>query len=174
MAKEKTEIIKPKREEKEKKSLITPIIYFILGIVLAFKSNEAVTLVFYVLGIFVILFGIKSLITYYKNKEIAQFGNMHLSLGIISIILGILLMALSSALETSIRYVLGFFLIFIGISRLLSDYSYHQYKNIRSLSNILLIICGLFSIFVSNVILVIIGCILIGNAIILFWDYLKN
>jgi len=174
MVKEKTEIIKPKQEEKEKKSLLTPIIYLILGVVLAFKSNEAVTLIFYVLGILVILFGIKSIITYYKNKELAQFGNINLSLGIISIILGILLMVLSGALEASIRYVLGFFLIFIGISRLLSDYSFNQYKNIKSLSNILLIICGVFSIFVSNIILVIIGWILIANALILFWDYLKN
>ena len=45
----KTEIIKPKKEMKEARSLLSPIIYLVLGILLMFKSNEVVELLFYVL-----------------------------------------------------------------------------------------------------------------------------
>lgn len=173
----KTEIIKPKKEKKinkENNSLLTPIIYLILGVILAFYSNEAVQLIFYALGILIICYGLKSLVTYYQNKNLAQFKNINLSIGLFSIIMGILLIVLAGALETSIRYVLGFFLIYMGISRFLTDYSFGTYKNWKSLSNLVLVILGIYSIFVSNVIFVIVGWILILNAGLLFWDYLKH
>lgn len=174
MSKDKTEIIKPKREEKENKNVLTPIIYLILGFILAFKSDEAVKLVFYILGIMVIIYGIKSFITYYQNKDNIQYKNINLSIAIMSILIGSLLIILAGALELGIRFVLGFFMIFIGISRLLTDYSLGNYKNLGSMSNIVLIILGIFSIFVSNVVLVIIGWILIINALLLFWEYFKS
>jgi uncharacterized membrane protein HdeD (DUF308 family) len=170
----KTEIIKPKKDNKEVKSLLTPTIYLILGIILAFKSNEAVTLLFYIIGILVIIYGIKSFITYYQNKEIAQYKNVNLSISIISILIGILIIILAPALEISIRYILGFVLVYMGISRLLLQISYNDYKNLSSLSNIVLIILGIYSILFSNAVLVIIGWLLIINAILLFWEYLKK
>ncbi len=169
----KTEVIKPKKEKQTNNNLLTPIIYLLLGVILAFFSNEAVQFIFYVLGILIIVYGLKSIITYYQNKNLAQFKNINLSVGIVSIIIGVLLIVLAGALETSIRYVLGFFLIYMGISRFLTDYSFGTYKNWRSLSNLVLVILGIYSIFVSNVVFVIIGWILIANAVILFWDYLK-
>lgn len=174
MGKEKTEIIKPKKEKKEINNVTTPIIYLILGAILAFRSNEAVQIVFYILGIMIILYGIKSFITYYQNKENVQFKNVNISIAILSVVIGALLIFFADALELGIRYIFGFFMIFIGISRLLTDYSLGNYKNFNSISNIILIILGIFSIFVSNAILVIIGWILIINAIILFWEYFRS
>ena len=81
----KTEIIKPKKEKKDN-NLVTPIIYLILGIILAFRSNEAIQLLFYVIGILVIVYGVKSLIDYYKNKNMAQFKNVNLTIAIVYII----------------------------------------------------------------------------------------
>lgn len=174
MSKDKTEIIKPKKEGKENKNVLTPIIYLILGFILAFKSDEAVKLIFYILGIIIIVYGIKSLITYYQNKDNIQLRNINLSIGIVSILIGILLIVLAGALNLGIRYILGFFMIFIGISRLLTDYSLSNYKNFNTLSNLVLIILGIFSIFVSNAVLVIIGWILIVNSVLLFFEYFKN
>lgn len=174
MSKDKTEIIKPKKEGKDKSNVLTPIIYIILGFILAFKSDEAVKFVFYILGLIVIVYGIKSLITYYQNKDNIQFKNINLSIGIISILIGVLLIVLAGALNLGIRYILGFFMIFIGISRLLTDYSMKTFKNFNTLSNLVLIILGIFSIFVSNAVLVIIGWILIVNALLLFFEYFKN
>ena len=169
----KTEIIKPKKEMKEARSLLNPIIYLVLGLLLVFKSNEVVELLFYVLGIIVIIYGIKSFVVYYQNKDVVQYKNINLTIAIASEIIGVLLIVLSGVLEASIRYVLGFFFIFMGISRLLTSISFNNYKNFSTISNIVLIALGIYSIFFSNAVLVIIGVILIINAVILFIEYFK-
>ena len=169
----KAEIIKPKKEKKESKNLLNPIIYLVLGLLLMFRSNQVVELLFYVLGIIVIIYGIKSFVQYYQNKEIVQYKNINLTIAVVSIIIGVLLIVLSGVLETSIRYVLGFFFIFMGVSRLLTSISFNNYKNFSTVSNIILIALGIYSIFFSNAVLVIIGVILVINAIILFIDYFK-
>ena len=169
----KTEIIKPKKEMKEARSLLNPIIYLVLGLLLVFKSNEVVELLFYVLGIIVIIYGIKSFVVYYQNKDVVQYKNINLTIAIASVIIGVLLIVLSGVLEASIRYVLGFFFIFMGISRLLTSISFNNYENFSTISNIVLIALGIYSIFFSNAVLVIIGVILIINAVILFIEYFK-
>ena len=172
----KSVIIKPKRESTEGKSVLTPILYLVLGIILAFKSNEAVTVLFYLIGILVVVYGVKSLIEYYRNKELVmeKFRKVNLGVGIISIVVGVLFVVLADIIEQSIRYVLGFFLIFFGITRLLTQISYGTYINASALLNVILIILGIFSIFVSNAIVVIAGWILIANAVLLFIDYFKS
>lgn len=171
----KVQVIKPNdKESKNNKSFLTPIIYLIVGVILAFKSNEAIQLLFYIIGILVILYGVKQFVEYYQNKEMAQYKNINLTIAISSIIIGILSIVLSEVIELSIRYVLGFFLIFMGISRLLTQISFNNYKNFSSVSNIILIILGIYSIFVSNAILVVIGWLLIVNALILFWEGIKK
>ena len=169
----KAEVIKPKKEMKEARSLLNPIIYLVLGILLIFKSNEVVELYFYVLGIIVIISGSQSFVLYYQNKEVVQYKNINLTIAIASVIIGVLLIILSGILEASIRYVLGFFFIFMGISRLLTSISFNNYKNFSTISNIVLIALGIYSIFFSNAVLVIIGVILVINAIILFIEYFK-
>ena len=169
-------VIKPKKNKKEVEhvSLLTPIIYLIIGIILAFKNNEAVTILFYIIGILVIVYGIKGLIDYYNNKELVQYKNINISVSVVSIIIGVLLIVLGKALEVSIRYVLGFFLIFLGVSRILTQISYHEYKNLSFLVNIVLIILGIFSVFVSNIILVIAGWLMIFNAGVMFYEYFNK
>ena len=169
----KAEIIKPKKEMKEARSLLNPIIYLVLGILLMFKSNEVMELIFYVLGIIIIIYGIKSFIVYYQNKDVVQYKNINLTIAIASVIIGVLMIVLSGVLEASIRYVLGFFFIFMGVTRLLTSISFNNYKSFSTVSNIILIGLGIYSIFFSNVVLVIIGVILVINAIILFIEYFK-
>ena len=169
----KAEIIKPKKEKKEARILLNPIIYLVLGLLLMFRSNEVVELLFYVLGIIIIIYGIKSFVLYYQNKDVVQYKNINLTIAIASVIIGVLLIVLSGVLEASIRYVLGFFFIFMGVSRILTSVSFNNYKNFSTLSNIILIALGIYSIFFSNAVLVIIGAILVINAIILFIEYFK-
>ena len=169
----KAEIIKPKKEKKEARSLLNPIIYLVLGLLLMFRSNEVVELLFYVLGIIIIIYGIKSFVLYYQNKDVVQYKNINLTIAIASVIIGVLLIVLSGVLEASIRYVLGFFFIFMGISRILTSISFNNYKNFSTLSNIVLIALGVYSIFFSNAVLVIIGVILVINAFILFIEYFR-
>ncbi len=170
----KVEVTKtPSKKGKERKSLIIPIVYLILGLILAFKSNEATKLLFWIIGLFVIVYGLKNLYLYWKNKDVLQYKRINLTIAVASIIIGVLLMILANALEIGLRYVLGFFLIYFGVSRLLTAITLNDYMNVESLSNIFLIIMGIFSIFISNAIFVIVGWLLIINAVILFWDYIK-
>ena len=169
----KTEIIKPKKEMKEARSLLNPIIYLVLGILLMFRSNEVMELIFYVLGIIIIIYGIKSFIVYYQNKDVIQYKNINLTIAIASVIIGVLMIVLSGVLEASIRYVLGFFFIFMGVTRLLTSISFNSYKSFSTVSNIVLIALGIYSIFFSNIVLVIIGVILVINAILLFIEYFR-
>ena len=169
----KAEINKKKKEKKEARSLLNPIIYLVLGLLLMFRSNEVVELLFYVLGIIIIIYGIKSFVLYYQNKDVVQYKNINLTIAIASVIIGVLLIVLSGVLEASIRYVLGFFFIFMGVSRILTSVSFNNYKNFSTLSNVILIALGIYSIFFSNAVLVIIGAILVINAIILFIEYFK-
>ena len=150
----KVDVIKPNDRKKDNNSLINPVMYLVMGIMLAFYSNAVVKIFFYIIGVIVIIYGIKSLLEYYRNKDSVQFKNINLSIGIVSIIIGLLLIILSDALEVSIRYVLGFFLIYMGVSRLLTQYSFGNYKKIQMLSNVVLIIMGIYSIFVSNAVIV--------------------
>lgn len=170
----KTEIIKPKKEGKEKKNILTPIIYLILGVILAFKSNEAIKLLFYIIGILVIIYGMKSFVIGYQNKDNIQIKNINIGIAAVSIIIGLLVILLSGVLEMSIRYVLGFFLVYMGISRMLTEISFGNHFSWSNLSNIVLIVLGVYSILFSNAVLVIIGWILIINAVLLIWEYLKN
>ena len=61
----------------------------------------------------------------------------------------------------------------MGMSRLLTSISFNNYKNFSTISNIILIALGIYSIFFSNAVLVIIGVILVINAIILFIEYFR-
>lgn len=170
----KTEIIKLNNKKSENKSLLTPIIYLIIGGILVFKSDEAIEIFFYIIGIMVILYGIKAFINYYRNKDNIQFKNVNLTVAITSIIIGLLLIVLAGAINLSIRFLIGFFLIFMGVSRLLTDISFGNYMSVSTLSNILLIILGIYSVFVSHAVLVIVGVMLIINAVILFFEYFKE
>lgn len=170
----KAEIIKPKKEGKEKKSILTPVIYLALGLLLAFKSNEVTKIIFYIIGILIIIYGIKSFVVGYQNKEHTQIKNINFGIAGVSVIIGILLILLSGVLEASTRYVLGFFLVYLGVSRMITEASFGNFISWSNLSNIVLIILGIYSILFSNVIFLIVGWVLIINAVLLFWEYFKE
>ena len=67
----KAEIIKPNKEDKDVKrmdnNILTPIIYLVLGLLLIFKNDKVMEFIFYVIGIVIIIYGIKSFVLYYQN-----------------------------------------------------------------------------------------------------------
>jgi len=89
-------------------------------------------------------------------------------------IIGLLVIILSGVLEASTRYVLGFFLVYIGISRTITEISFGRLITWSNLSNMILVALGIYSIFFSNVIFLIIGWVLIANAVLLFIEYFKG
>ena len=58
----KVDVIKPNDGKKDNNSLINPVMYLVMGIMLAFYSNAVVKIFFYIIGVIVIIYGIKSLL----------------------------------------------------------------------------------------------------------------
>ena len=164
--------------KKDKSSIITSIIFLILGILLYLKDKEVVTFITYIIGIIFAIFGSIKLYNYYKFKDTVS--NINLTLGILSIIIGIIIMFCNSIIEQAIRIVIGGFIIANGINKLIVSINSKDYnKNWITLLiiSILIIIGGLYTILQSNLILQTIGVVLIIYSsidIISYLSYPKN
>ena len=159
--------------KKDKTSIITSIVFLILGILLYLKDKEVITLITYIIGILFAVCGSIKLYKYYKEKDTVS--NIDLTLGILLIIVGIIIMFCSSIIEQAIRIVIGGFIIANGINKLIiAINSKNNNKNwiILLLISILLIIGGLYTILKANLILKVIGIILIVYSSIDIMSYL--
>ena len=101
--------------------ILGPILMLVLGIILLTNSSKAVILVFYVIGAIFILVGIWNLVSYYKmKKELNIEDNGKLVLGTSTLFIGIVILILSGAIETFLRFIIGIILIFNGLKNAIS------------------------------------------------------
>lgn len=148
--------------KKDKTSIITSIAFLILGILLYTNANEMVKFITYIIGIIFAVFGSIKLYTYYKNKDTVS--NINLTLGILSIIIGIIIMFCNDIIEQAIRIVMGGFIIASGINKLIVSINSKTYNKAwigLLIISLLLIIGGLYTILKSNLVLQAIGIVLI-------------
>lgn len=164
----KGKIIKP--NDKYKKKIIESITLLILGIILVTNSNQAVTIIFQIIGVGIILFGIYKLYHYLMlKKQFKMEDSDSLISSIISITIGLVIILLASILEVGLRYIIGFYLIINGISKSFIALSVKNqspkffYLNI--LVSIIYILLGLYTIFIANAAFLIIGIILIFSSL---------
>lgn len=174
MKKEKTTLIKPKKsKEKEKLKLFEPIVMLILGIILLTDSSKAVILVFYFIGVIFIMVGGYNLFSYYKmKKELNIEDNSKLVLGTSTLFIGIIILLLSGAIETFLRFIIGIILIYNGLKNFLIAISAKNYMTL--IIGITLIGMGLYTIFAENIIFQIIGVLLIVASIVDFIGILSQ
>ena len=140
-------------------SLLSSIVFAILGIILITNPEGTVKFVSAILGIMFILAGAYKIISYYQNKGKYDIMNYDIAYGIIAIILGIATIAYSEQIS-SIFSIMRF-----SLALKLKTIS----SNIWIYSIILAIcmfICGLYTIFVSNLVVVSIGISILIYAII--------
>lgn len=142
-----------------KTNLFTSIAIFILGALLFSKPDEVVKFISYIFGALFAIYGIYSIYRYSKDKL-----NMNLITGIICIIIALVFIFLADVIEATIRYFIGAWILFSGITRLIYSLSYMDRKDNRFVSSliisILLIIIGFYIILVSNLVLSTIGILL--------------
>lgn len=150
-------------------SVITSLVFAVIGIL--FICNPEGTFIFAttILGLIFIIGGIIKIINYFKNRGILDFYNYELIYGIIAIIIGIVVIVYSNALETIFRIIIGIWIIYSGIMRLLLA---SKLKAIESQSwkpvliiAVIMLICGLFITFNSGAIIMTIGIIMLIYAI---------
>ena len=148
--------------KKDKSSIFASIAFLILGILLFINPGEMIKFITYIIGIIFVVFGSIKLYNYYKSKD--SISNIQLTLGITAIIDDIIIMYCNSIIEFIIRLVMGGFILANGLNKLIVSLNTKNYNNkwIGLLTvAIILIICGLYIILKSNIILSTIGLILI-------------
>ena len=160
----------------QQSSLISSIIFFIIGAIL-FTNAEKVMNVFYIIvGAIMGISAIIALITFYRNKKKYNiFDGANLTLGLIMLAIAILFFFFSSIVEQSIRFLIGAWILFSGINRLISALRLNH-KNSRFLPlliiSILIILVGFYTIVFGDVILSTIGVIMMIYAVIEISGYI--
>lgn len=173
----KTTIIKP--NGKKDYHLIGPIIVFLLGIILVTNSNSIVTIAFKVIGAFIILFGLYRLLGYFKlKKQFKVDDNDALVSGIMGITIGLIVILLASVLELGLRYIIGFYLVIKGVSKISSALSMKQInKNVfltYFIEGIILLLLGLYTIIFANAALIIVGIFMIISSVMDFINLFRK
>lgn len=173
MKTQKTTLIKPsKKNQKEnrKPEFLGPIIMLLIGIILFTDSSKAVIVVCYAIGAIAIVFGIYHLISYYRLKqELNIEDNTKLMIGICTISIGVIVIILSGAIETFLRFVLGFALLVNGVKK--GAIALHFHEKLNLIEGILFIGIGLYTILAENIVFQIVGLLLIIASIL---DFIKS
>lgn len=147
---------------KDKSSILTSILFLVLGILLAINPGGIIKFLTYIIGLIFCIFGSIKLFSYYKFKN--EVSNIELTLGITAIIIGIIIMFCNSVIEFVIRLIMGGYILASGINKLIIAFNTKNYNDkwigLLIVAG-LLIICGLYIILKSNIILSSIGIVLI-------------
>lgn len=151
-------------------SLLASIIFALLGIVLIINPDGTIKFVSAVLGAMFILAGIYKIISYYENKGKYDFLNYDIAYGIIAILLGLVTILYSEQISALFRIFIGIWIIYSSIMRFNLSFKLKTINsNVWLYSLILAIcmfICGLYMIFVSNLVVISIGVSILIYAVI--------
>lgn len=148
--------------KKDKSSIITSLLFLILGICLLINPSGMVKFITYIIGVIFAVYGSIKLYNYYKAKETVS--NIQLTLGITSIVMGIIIMFCNGVIEFVIRLIMGGFILANGLNKLIislnSKETNTKWTTLLAIS-IILIIVGLYIILKTNIVLSSIGIALI-------------
>ncbi len=146
-------------------SLISSIIFAILGIILINNPIGAVKLVSYILGGLFAVIGIYKILVYLKERGNEDFYNHDMIYGIGSILLGIITVTYISELGLLLRILVGLWIVYSAMLRIsLSLKLKKMSSNIWICSlvfSIIMLLCGLYTLFVPNAIVVTIGALIL-------------
>lgn len=99
-------------------SIITSLIFAVLGIVMITNPEAAIEIVAAVLGITVIVIGAEKIISYFVMKGNQDFFNYELIYGIIAILFGILIMMHSNTFASIVRIIIGIWIAYAGLMKI--------------------------------------------------------
>ena len=159
-------------------SLIVSIIFFILGAVMFTNPSAVVLFVSYVVGGLIIVLGLfKCVKNYLDVKKDNTTSSKGMVSGIVLIVIGLVFIFLASVIEALVRLVIGGWILFSGINRLINTL-YLEKKDSKfwillSLA-IILIIGGLYTILETNLAFKAIGIVLMIYAALEIFGYVFN
>jgi len=158
-----------------KVSLISGIAFFVLGLIIFLNPELLVKTISYGLGGLLILIGIYKSVNYYiQDKRLGIVNRNEIAFGITAIVLGVVFIFLADAIELLLRFIVGGWLVIIGISKITQTF-FTTDRNSKFYALIVIgcifILIGLYIILVSNLALSIIGLFMMIYGVIDFISY---
>lgn len=158
--------------------LIKSIIFLVFGALIFAYPNIVITSASIVLGIILILYGIFMIIkNYYETKNNSETPATAMTLGIIIIIFGILFIILSDSISKIFQYVLGAWIIFSGLEKLIMSFTIDKKSKefvVEIIVASIIVIIGLSTVFITNIPISIIGIIMVGYAILEIIEFITD
>ena len=150
-------------------TLISSIVFAILGIILIINPEGTIKVVSYILGAMFILTGIVKIVNYFLTKGKYDLFNYDIAFGVITIIIGIVTIVYSMEISSIMRILIGLWIIYSSILRLNLAFKLKTIESNIWISSliiaIIMMICGLYIIFIANAILMTIGIVILIYAI---------
>ncbi len=146
-------------------SLISSIIYFIIGAILFTNADTVISFLSVIIGIVLAVSSIINLVIFYLNSKDTEntAKKSNLIIGIVSLVFAIIFIFFSNIVEQFIRFIIGAWILFSGIIRLINVLSLNT-KNQKFIPllavAILLIAVGIYTIIYGDVIPATIGIIM--------------
>lgn len=156
-------------------SILESLIFAVLGIVLVCKPNGIMNIISYIIGAIFIIVGVVKIINYFQTNTKSDLYNYELLYGIMSAIIGIVMIVHADILSTILGIIIGMWIVYSSIIRASTAIKLRKINtNIWIYSLILaaiMFICGLYVIFDVGMIVQTIGIIMIIYATI---DIIEN
>lgn len=150
-------------------SVISAVVFLILGIIIVNNPDTIISTVSYILGGFLTIAGLIKIISYFSEKGNLDFENYDLVYGIITAVVGLIFISHVTILESIFSILIAVWLIYEGLVRCTSAMKLKKY-NIKVwwivlVSALLMLFGGIYILAVPNVIIVTVGAIMIAYAI---------
>ena len=146
-------------------SIITSLALAIIGLIMIFNPETTMQFISTILGLFFIIIGIIKVFNYFITKENSSLFTNDIAWGIISIIVGLVVMIYSGTIESILRIMIGIWIIYSGFTRLTMSF---RLKNVNSkvwtlvlILSVLMIIGGLYVTFYPGALIVTLGVIIL-------------
>jgi len=155
-------------------NLIYALVFLAFGIILLTSTEDLITITSKVIGGAIVLVGVvKTLLYVYRKGKLGDYPLSELLIGLLLICFGVLLIVVSSTLSFAIRVIIGLWIVFAGVNRIIFSISVKDYDKkgfLFYLITSLLMIC-LGVLIISGVFDQLIGLLIIAYSIMEIVDY---
>lgn len=147
-------------------TLINSILFFILGSIIITNPTITVKFISYALGGYFTILGFLNIFNYLKQRKNDENNIFVLIFGIISLLLGLILILFIFPIEHLIRLVIGAWILFNGINMIIYTLKLRKEKAFKLflLLSLLIIANGITLILIKNLTFNLIGLFLIINS----------
>lgn len=157
-----------------KSSIVAPVIFLIIGVLLLTNPGGIVEFISYIFGGVFLALGIGKIVLDSKRVDKTTGDTFY---SVLMIIIGLIFIFFSGTIEFIIRLAIGLWIVINALRSIImgSNSMNMDKKNIVSfVIGFILLIIGVYTIFVSNLILQSLGLILIVYAVLEIADYINN